>query len=311
MVRSFCLGVIFGLALAVVACGNTQLLTPRCLKSNCSGCCDVNGECQLGNVTAACGSDGAECAACETGATCTAGQCVGPHVDHGTGGGGGSGTWDGGCGAPNCQGCCDPTGHCRGGNTSSSCGKGGVDCSACTGATACIDLSCQAYHCPGCLDSSGLCAPGNLPTACGTDAGACVACGATQSCIAGACVSGATCGAGNCNTCCDGNTCVGGTSAAQCGSGGSLCQMCGSGLDCINGSCTAPPTGGGPTGGGSAGGGAGGGSGGNCSVTNCPGGCCDANRNCRPGNKKAECGILGGACAQCNITCIPGIQVCI
>jgi hypothetical protein len=51
-----------------------------CNKSTCSGCCDVNGKCQLGTSTAVCGANGAACAACTctggiTSPCCSAGAC--------------------------------------------------------------------------------------------------------------------------------------------------------------------------------------------------------------------------------------------
>src|SRR5258705_2901616 len=72
---------------------------PHCLKSNCNGCCDLNGACAKGNEQFACGFGANMCKGCAQNEACVDGDCVAG--DGGTGGGTGS---DGGCGPANCGG---------------------------------------------------------------------------------------------------------------------------------------------------------------------------------------------------------------
>ncbi|MFZ5443188.1 MAG: hypothetical protein ACOZQL_24480 [Myxococcota bacterium] len=66
----------------------------KCSASTCAtGCCDANGECQLGTTTAACGLAGGACSACQLTQQCIQGACFGGSVG---GGGGGSGNGGGG-----------------------------------------------------------------------------------------------------------------------------------------------------------------------------------------------------------------------
>lgn len=80
--KSFVTGLTFGLVVALTpACA-----PPKCGPSNCSGCCDSGGRCQLGNASDACGQPGNVCQACIIGQVCSAGVCS----STGLGGGGGS-----------------------------------------------------------------------------------------------------------------------------------------------------------------------------------------------------------------------------
>ncbi len=76
-------------AAALSACG-----APKCSASNCSGCCDTQGQCQPGNQSTACGLSGGQCTSCLGGA-CNAGFCGGANIG---GGGGGNNTTGGGNG---------------------------------------------------------------------------------------------------------------------------------------------------------------------------------------------------------------------
>jgi len=312
MLRAFALGALVGLVLSSASCSQTTI---KCLKANCGGCCDVNGDCQKGDQSFACGLDAVTCATCSGAQSCLAGQCVGDGgVGGGTGGSGGAagggsgggaaGGGSGACTALNCAtGCCDGD-TCRPGNAYSACGQGGAQCVQCPASQACVRNACMAFSCPGCL-LNGMCQPGNARAACGTDGGTCVDCG-TQSCVAGGiCQTTTTCGPANCSGCCASATgpCVDPGSNAQCGNGGSNCMACPSGTTCQSNTCL---------GGGGGGTGGAGGSGG-CSGFNCPTGCCDTAGTCQPGDQQSNCGGLGSACQQCGLGCIggSGIHFCI
>ena len=63
----------------------------QCLDT-CAGCCSPAGVCSAGTTDSECGKAGAECAACTTGKSCSAGVCRSPAMGGGggtTGGGGG------------------------------------------------------------------------------------------------------------------------------------------------------------------------------------------------------------------------------
>ncbi|MEW5743067.1 MAG: hypothetical protein AB1938_29395, partial [Myxococcota bacterium] len=82
----------FGLLVVAVAglsaCG--QQPSKDCSPSNCSGCCDTAGECQLPSVEH-CGGNGGLCIACIGSQTCTFGVCISTGTGGGaTGGGGGA-----------------------------------------------------------------------------------------------------------------------------------------------------------------------------------------------------------------------------
>ncbi|MEW5740913.1 MAG: hypothetical protein AB1938_18480, partial [Myxococcota bacterium] len=193
MSRAFFTGVLIGALISVLpACGPTSTGL-MCLKSNCAGCCDVNGECQPGTELFACGALGNLCSSCARTDTCDRGLCVptatggggatGGGAGGGAGGGGGLPT-DGGCSPATCQGCCEAsTGQCRGGNLFAACGMGGITCQRCPNGQTCINFTCQTFQCPGCTDSTGGCLPGTQNQACGADGGACVMCPGTQTCL--------------------------------------------------------------------------------------------------------------------------------
>ncbi|GMU60712.1 MAG: hypothetical protein AMXMBFR34_24750 [Myxococcaceae bacterium] len=326
--RAFLIGLVLGaLAGALQACGPTSTALP-CLKSNCAGCCDVNGDCQAGTELFACGALGNACLGCSRTDSCVKGSCVPASMGGGTGGGsggggegggggGGGGPTDGGCSPANCNGCCEAaTGQCRGGNLFAACGMGGVACQRCPTGQTCISFTCQTYQCPGCTDATGACLSGTQNQACGTDGGACVMCPGTQSCLGGACVTATTCGPANCNGCCDGTVCVTSPSASRCGASGNACVTCSGAQQCVGGACgTAGGAGGGSgggagggAGGGSTGGGTGGGSSGNCNPFTC-GGCCDSQGVCQAGDQRSACGALGSPCQSCSLACLSGICI--
>lgn len=83
--RIFAVALATGFVVAVApSCGPTQ----QCNAANCStGCCDADGQCQIGTLQNACGSSGATCQVCPSGTTCSIGLCAAT-----TGGGGDGGT---------------------------------------------------------------------------------------------------------------------------------------------------------------------------------------------------------------------------
>ncbi len=293
--RPFVFGALAGVLLALSpACGTTAGV--HCLPSNCNGCCDVNGVCQGGADALACGRDGHRCASCQPSEACTAGACG--NSGNPTGGGSGTGgtSLDAGCQPSTCNGCCDGTGRCRGGNVSTACGLGGKACATCAGGEACVANACAPFQCPGCLDGTGQCQGGTLPSACGTNGASCVACAAGKTCLSGACQA-ATCGPANCSGCCDGNICV--TTAqdtSRCGGNGSACRPCGPGLTCTNSACGTA---------------SGGGTGGSSTCPSTCTGCCDVAGSCQPGDKASACGEGGAPCESCTFCLNLGGPVCI
>ena len=144
--KALAAGAVLGFLMALVpACGGKS----NCGPSNCTGCCDANGECidaaVAGTSPTTCGASGNACSACAATQTCTAGACVTPttNKDGGVDAGGG------GCNPTSC-----PTGCCSGqlclpGTTNTNCGAGGAACTACgTGGVSCVGVtgggSCQA-----------------------------------------------------------------------------------------------------------------------------------------------------------------------
>jgi hypothetical protein len=59
----------------------------RCSSSNCAGCCDERGTCQVGTTASACGAHGSQCGRCGLGLICTQAQCAPPSASVNTGGG--------------------------------------------------------------------------------------------------------------------------------------------------------------------------------------------------------------------------------
>ncbi|MBX7116253.1 MAG: hypothetical protein K1X64_18135 [Myxococcaceae bacterium] len=304
--RSLWLLTVLGLALGLlfVACDNSTVV-PRCLRSNCSGCCDDNGDCQPGSNVAACGSQALICQVCAPGQDCLEGECItrgtggglGGNMGGGPGGGAGGGGIitlpDGGplCGPSNCQGCCENN-TCHGGNIHSACGKMGVACSACALTQACVIGQCDSPPCQGCKDQSGTCQTGNTTAACGSAGNACAQCtGGTQVCNGFSCVATPSCSSANCPGCCQNNTCVTQQNDFTCGVNGAACVGCLPGDACQLGIC-APPydAGSGP-----------------CGSWNCEG-CCEPDGTCRGGNAILACGKRGEACQVCLI-CIDRLCV--
>lgn len=318
-VRYLAVGALLGLVLSVApSCGNSGG-KPLCKPSNCAGCCDKNGECQLGTETFACGARADLCKECGSTQSCVDTKCVGSAgagggtggVGGGKGGAGGAGGAGGGtsaCGS--CAGCCSADGFCRGGITNQQCGKGGQSCISCTAGLACQSGACAAVTCTtGCKDSAGACLGGMDNGACGVSGASCTACAAGLICSNGACA--APCNATTCASgCCDGNTCIQQPTAAKCGINGGACSVCSGTQVCAGGLCQAGGTGGGSggVGGGSGGVGGGGGSSSGCSVLNCLDGCCNGN-TCMPGTSKAACGVLAAACKSCGLFC--ALQNCV
>jgi hypothetical protein len=263
-------------------CGTGQKVP--CLRSNCSGCCDVNNECQTGKELYACGSGASTCTSCAATGACQNGFCV-------AGDGGTSGPRDGGCSSANCNGCCDSNSYCRGGNTNTHCGVAGASCAACPVGQACNGNQCQvSTSCNGCVDGQGACQPGNNPVACGRDGGSCSACSMTQSCLQGQCTS-SSCGPLTCNGCCDGTQCLTTGTNLKCGTGGNPCIACTSPATCQGGACATPP----PPDAGS----------GTCGPSNCAG-CCQGNV-CKPGTSDIACGEAGDSCDVCIFFCLDKI----
>ena len=105
-------GLALGVALAVApSCGPQKA---RCNASNCLGCCDATGACQIGTELSACGEKGAACASCTAAQICKAGACAASDQ----------------CSAANCSGCCGPTG-CESGTSPDACGAVGESCVTC------------------------------------------------------------------------------------------------------------------------------------------------------------------------------------
>lgn len=78
-------------AFGELGCIQEVPLGGRCGSSNCRGCCDAQGMCQLGLSSNLCGSNGGMCLDCQ-GQQCAAGRC------QGAGGGGAGGAGGGGSG---------------------------------------------------------------------------------------------------------------------------------------------------------------------------------------------------------------------
>ena len=173
---------------ACVACedGDTCLpdgscgQAPMCGLATCDGCCDSAGTCVGGSATDACGSGGAACMTCELGASCEAGVCEAPPEL---------------CGPENCNGCCDGTGACVGGDGDAACGGGGGLCTDCTASgRVCGGGMCEDPP-PGCADTCDGCCAGETCVSepddaqCGSAGAMCMACGADEVCRDGACIA--------------------------------------------------------------------------------------------------------------------------
>lgn len=203
-----------------------------CDASNCTGCCDDTGDCQLGTQKLACGAEGARCLTC-TGTEVCDNRVCGPATAHD------AGVSDAGM-VTICTcatGCCASDGSCMPGNSPYQCGKPRTFCSTCQAMERCESGACTSNKCTGCVDASGHCLAGDQPSACGGSGGICVACLADQTCTANHCVT-TMCSPTNCGTgCCDGTVCVSPPTNALCGLGGGSCQICALNQTCMNGSC--------------------------------------------------------------------------
>lgn len=73
-------------AVVVSGCGAPRQMT--CDRSNCSGCCSLDGQCQPGTQVSACGVSGSQCSLCTSGSQCVVGACF---SNSGSGGGSSSG----------------------------------------------------------------------------------------------------------------------------------------------------------------------------------------------------------------------------
>ncbi|MDP3505001.1 MAG: hypothetical protein Q8S33_31980 [Myxococcales bacterium] len=78
-------------ALSLAACGTPA--PTACDRSNCTGCCSIDGQCQPGTQVSACGVGGAQCTLCASEGSCVVGACF---SSSGSGGGTSGGTSQGG-----------------------------------------------------------------------------------------------------------------------------------------------------------------------------------------------------------------------
>ncbi|MHB8876056.1 MAG: hypothetical protein ACYC8T_20390 [Myxococcaceae bacterium] len=310
--RALALGAAIGFVVAFFpSCGQKQ--PARCLRSNCSGCCDDKLGCQAGTTPAACGVGALTCQVCGANQSCVDGAC---RSGSGGGGGGSDGGTDGGggdCSPSTCASGCCQTGQCKPGNQFTACGTGGTTCIQCLSGYSCQQNQCSNAVCATCSDALGTCQPGNTAQFCGNDGGSCVNCPIPQTCQNGTCVGGA-CSAATCASgCCDPgtNTCVEVASMndAQCGTGtgGDNCLACQGQELCTAGVCYFDGGSGG--GGGGAGGGAGGGGTmslcGPGGIDPCTTGCCSelipgsGFFMCTDPPDDLSCGIGGAVCTNC------------
>jgi hypothetical protein len=97
---------------------------------------------------------------------------------------------------------------------------------------------CTTANCTGCCDQmTDTCRAGSEATACGVGGTLCVACPSTQTCrsdrTCGSVAMNTSCGASNCDGCCDtSGTCFKGQVADFCGAGGAACRVCASSQTC-------------------------------------------------------------------------------
>jgi hypothetical protein len=205
------------------------------------------------------------------------------------------------------NGCCDATGACQEGNTTTACGDVGEVCITCVVAgEVCTGGDCV---CPsGVICSASGCCPhdddvcdaddqccalttcaaqgkncGQIPDGCDTgnlDCGNCTPGSTTPLCIDNVCTACSVenpCPSGCCAS--DGR-CQSGTGDGACGAIGGNCVDCGAGRHCVNRQCV-------------------------CDSTSCPNGCCDGNGQCQVENN-LFCGSGGVACS---VSC-PDSQMC-
>jgi hypothetical protein len=266
------------------ACGTACGLNQQCN----GGCCN-GGSCASGMDVAACGAAGAcvDCSKNRLGHSCLGGMACG----------------------------CRAAADC---GALQACDSNAMLCTAACGPN---------QPCNGGCCENGLCVDGTANSACGIAGMACTPCGgATPTCEGGGCT--ARCGAvgnGNCSggNCCQGGQCVAGTVQSACGASGACLDCTGapSGTQCIQpmgapffcgcttksdcraaqagmnipgqacdtGSNTCATSCGGP------------------GISGCNGGCCSgAAGQCRGGGQDSACGVSGGFCSDCVLSCNPG-----
>jgi hypothetical protein len=249
-VRPVLRAVVFGALLSLCLGGQCGHGHPGpCGASNCVGCCDGNGRCQLGDSAQACGFGGGTCNVCNPTQACNGGTCGQPHGDGGP-------ARDGGCGVLNCNGCCDAHGTCQSGIDNAACGNFGGNCLPCIDGGTCTPLTgtdgggacvppCSSSNCQGCcqgntcLDFFG----GQSSGACGGHGEACVSCdgGPCLGVVNGTGHEGTCeCGAANCAGCClsFAQFCIlpPDQNSTMCGLGGMSCTVC-AGVVCDAGVC--------------------------------------------------------------------------
>jgi len=308
-------------------------------------CCATQMNCRnLNTDFQNCGSCGKVCPS-NTTDTCAGGNCV-------------CGTSSGPCtGSRNCDngsckclqgglctGCC-ASNTCQPGNTTTYCGTGGENCSACTTTNPCLTPVCNSSgscgtvnksngtNCPGgkcyggscctgCWDGS-TCQGGTTNQYCGTGGVSCSGCNTTNpcrtaNCSSGSCsitnnANGSSCPGGQCygGSCCtgcwDGSTCQGGKTNTYCGLGGVDCTPCATANPCKTATCL--------TGtclipdksdGTTC-------SGGKCYDGSCCTGCWDTNTStCQAPSNDSHCGTGGVSCVVCTSTqdCVSGSCQC-
>jgi hypothetical protein len=179
---------------AVTACGSEETGTT----------CLSNTECPAGTYCSPTGKCTYECKTdtdCSGGTCNILGKCVTTQVDSGPP------KQDGApnkCGPSTCAGCCVGD-VCQTGTTTSACGKGGANCTACTGSAVCTNGACTVApcgpsNCAGCC-SSNTCQTGTIVNACGKGGVACAICQSGQVCL-----QSQTCGKCQTNKDCDANS---------------------------------------------------------------------------------------------------------
>ena len=136
-------GLFVGVVLSSASCGSGGGGSGgKCSKTNCGGCCDAAGMCQLGTAPAACGAAGNACQLCPGGQICSLGTCkVGTTGTGGGSGTGGSGTGGSGTGGSGTGGS-GTGGSGTGGSGTGGSGTGGS--SGAGGGPACTTMALSA-----------------------------------------------------------------------------------------------------------------------------------------------------------------------
>ncbi len=178
------------------------------------------------------------------------------------------------CGPSQCNGCCDASGVCQPGTSTSACGKSGNACDTCVGVqvcgatatcgpAACVPQTCGSLNCGEVNDG----------------------CGGTLSC--GVCGAGQSCGAGGTANVCGNGTCTPKTCASAGATCGKLSDGCSVLLEC--GTCAAGLTcgGGGP----------------NLCGSCVPKTCSELGKNCGPASDGCGGMVSCGACTVAGQSC--------